>query len=181
MMTATTQVLIPALREARQAEAAVTERLTAHAALTPAGQDRTSLEDSIGDARDHLRRLDDHLNMLQPPGPAQILGGVWHLTRQAAWLPFHTAMAIPAALLRGKTATEQQQLKNTEEQYAVTAYAVATCRAGEHIARTAGDTSSSDLLGTIRRADEDQLQELEHTLQRHAEAVVDAATAPPKP
>jgi hypothetical protein len=175
-MTATTDVLIPALREVREAEAAIADRLRAHATVTSAEEYRETLERRIGDARGHVRRIDERLKTLQPRGLVQIVfGGAAHLTGMAVRLPFEVAMGIPAALLRGK-ATQRQLLKNTEREYGITAFAVATCRAGEHIAQETGDTDSSDLLDSIRRDDENLLEQLGLTLEHRAEAVVAAAT-----
>lgn len=175
MMPQTTQVLVPALREAREAEAAVADRLRAHAVVTPAGDDRMALERRIGEARTHIRRLDEHMNALQPPGLTQILGDAWHLTRQAARLPLNTAMAVPAAVRSRTAAAQRQLLRHTEEEYAVTAYALAASRAGEQIARTAGDTAGSRLLGSIHREDRDLLEELDRALLAHADALATGA------
>jgi hypothetical protein len=183
-MTATTDVLIPALREVREAEAALADRCRTHLAVTPAGTHRQTLERHLDDAKDHVRRVDERLDALRPHGPLQdALGGVRHLTGQAARiarLPLDVAMAVPAAALRGRTeATEHQLLKNAEDQYAVTAAAVATCRAGERIARGADDPATRDLLRTLRRTDQELLDALGASLEQYAEAVV--ATAAPGP
>jgi ferritin-like metal-binding protein YciE len=177
-MTATTDVLIPALREVREAEAAIADRLRAHATVTPSDEYRETLERRIGDARGHVRRIDERLKtlQLQPRGLARtVFGGAVHLIGMAVRMPFEVAMGIPAALLRGK-ATQRQLLKNTEREYGITAFAVATCRAGEHIAQEIGDADSSDLLDSIRRDDEDLLERLGPTLKQRAEAVVAATT-----
>jgi len=176
---ATTQVLIPALCEVREAEAALAGRLSAHAAVTPPGAYRETLQRRMGDARSHVHRLDERLDALQPRGRVQVaLGGALHLSGKAARLPFEAAMAVPAAALRGQ-ATGRQLLKNAEEQYGVAAFAVARCRAGGHIARQAGDAASATLLDSIRRDDENLLEELALALEQRAEAVVAAAASPP--
>jgi ferritin-like metal-binding protein YciE len=175
-MTAATDVLIPALREVREAEAAVADRLRAHATVAPAEEYRETLEYRIAGARGHVRRIDERMKMLQSRGLVQtVFGGAVHLTGMAVRLPFEVAMGVPAALLRGK-ATERQLLKNTEREYGVTAFAVATCRAGGHIAQEIGDTDSWDLLDSIRRDDENLLEQLGLTLEQRAEAVVAATT-----
>jgi len=178
-MAAPTDMLVPALREAREAEAALADRFSTHIAVTPAGEYREILERCVGDARGHVYRIDERLGTLQPRRLAQtVLGSAWHLTGQAVRSPFDAAMAIPVAALwgRGRT-TEHQLLKNVEEEYAAAAFAVAACRAAERIARETGDTVSSDLLGAIRREDEEALEELGSSLEQRAEAVVTAATA----
>jgi len=138
-MAVATQVLVPALREVRVAEAALADRLGAHAAVTPVGAYRESLERRMGDVRDHVHRIDERLDLLQPRGRVRgVLGGALRLSATAARLPFEVAMAVPAVVLRGR-ATQRQLLNNVEEQYGVTAKAVTRCRAGEHLARQIGD------------------------------------------
>jgi hypothetical protein len=134
------------------------------------------VERRIGDARGHLRRIDERLTTLQPRGLARtVFGGALRLAGMAVWLPVEVAMGVPAVLLRGK-ATQRQLLKSTAREYGVTAFAVATCRAGQHIAREIGDTDSSDLLDSIRRDDEGLLEALGLILEHCAEVVVAATT-----
>lgn len=178
-MAVATDMLVPALREVREAEAALADRFKAHLAVTPAGEYREVLERRVGDARGHVYRIDERLGTLQPRGRVQtVLGGAWRLTEQAARLPFGVAMAVPGAVFRGRgTATEHQLLKNVEDEYAVTAFAVAICRAAERIAQEAEDAVSSELLSSIRRDDEEALEELGSSLDQHVEsAVVSGAT-----
>jgi bacterioferritin (cytochrome b1) len=178
-MAALTDMLVPALREAREAEAALADRCRAHLAVTPVGEYREILERRVGDARGHMYRIDERLGKLQSSGLAKtVLGSAWHLTGQAARAPFDRAMALPftALLGRGMT-TEHQLLKNVEDEFAAAAFAVAACRAAERIARQTGDSVSSDLLGAIRREDEEAMDELGSSLEQRAEAVVSAATA----
>jgi hypothetical protein len=170
-------MLVPALREVREAQAALADRCKAHLAVTPPGEYREVLERRVGDARGHVYRIDERLGTLQPRGVMQtVLGNAWRLTTQAARLPFDAAMAVPSAMLRrqGK-ATEYQLLKNAEDEYAVTAFAVAICRAAERIAQEAEDAVTTELLDSIRRDDEEALEELGSSLDRHAEAAVAAA------
>ncbi|MGW2701671.1 hypothetical protein [Streptomyces sp. NPDC001340] len=174
-----TDMLVPALRDVREAQAALANRFKAHLAVTPAGEYREVLERRAGDARGHMHRIDERLGTLQPRRPVlTVLGGVWHLTEQAARLPFDAARAVPGAVSRSqRTASEQQLLKNVEDEYAVTASAVAICRAAERIAQEAEDAASSDLLSSIRRDGEEALEELGNSLDQHAEAAVVAAEA----
>ncbi|MFF4352568.1 hypothetical protein [Streptomyces sp. NPDC001530] len=176
-MAVATDMLVPALREVRDAQAALADRCKAHLAVTPAGEYREFLERRVGDARGHVYRIDERLGTLQPRGLMHtVFGNALHLTWQAARLPFDAAMAVPSAVLRGQEkATEQQLLKNAEDEYAVAAFAVALCRAAERIAQEAEDTASSELLGSIRRDDEEALEELGSSLDEHAEAAVAAA------
>ncbi|MFC9916181.1 hypothetical protein [Streptomyces sp. NPDC059862] len=176
-MAVATDMFVPALREIREAEAALADRFKAHLAVTPSGEYREVLERRVGDARGHVYRIDERLGTLKPRGLVQtVLGNAWHFTRQAAQLPFGAAMSVPGAVLRGQgRATEQQLLKNVEDEYAVTAFAVAICRAAERIAQEAQDATSAELLGSIRRDGEELLEELGSSLEQHAEAAVVAA------
>lgn len=176
-MAVATDMLVPALREVREAEAALADRFKAHLAVTPAGEHRQVLERRVGDARGHMYLIDERLGTLQPRGPVQtFLGGVRHLTERAARLSFDAARAVPSAVSRGqRTATDRQLLKNAENEFTVTASAVAVCRAAERIAQEAEDPASSDLLGSIRRNGEETLEELGNSLDQRAEAAVAAA------
>jgi hypothetical protein len=176
-MAAATDMHFPALREVREAEAALADRFKAHLAGTPAGAYREVLERRVGDARSHVYRIDERLAALQPRGTMQsVLTNVWNLTGQAARLPFDVAMAVPSVVFRGRgPAKEHQLLRNAADEYAVTAFVVATCRAAECIAQEAGDAASAELLSSIRRDDEEALEELGSSLEQHAEAAVAAA------
>ncbi|WP_164835894.1 hypothetical protein [Actinacidiphila soli] len=179
-MTTTTDLVIPALHDARDAQAAVVEKFQAHIAVTPAGSYRRILERHVADAEEHASSIDEHLHQLRPHGLLRdALEGARHLAGQAtrvARLPLDVAMAVPAGLLQGRRrAAERQLMKNAEDEYAITALAVATCRAGESIAQEADDDAGADLLGSIRRHDEELLQTLGDNLQEQAAAVVAAA------
>jgi hypothetical protein len=102
-MAVATVMLVPALRQVREAEAALADRFKAHLAGTPAGEYREVLECRVGDARGHVYRIDERLGALQPRRMVQtVLGNVRHLTGQAARLPFDVAMAVPSAVFRGR-------------------------------------------------------------------------------
>ncbi|MBX9393635.1 hypothetical protein K4749_08535 [Streptomyces sp. TRM72054] len=176
-MAVASDMLVPALREVRKAEVALANRFNAHLAGTPAGEYREVLERRAGDARGHIYRIDERLGTLQSRGLMQtVWGNAWRLTGQAARLPFSVTMAVPSAMFGGRgPATEHQLLKNVEDEYAVTAYAVAICRAAERIAQEAQDAASSELLSSIRRDHEEALEELGNNLEQRAEAAVAAA------
>ncbi|MEU0603225.1 hypothetical protein ABZ484_34125 [Streptomyces sp. NPDC006393] len=175
-MSVATDLLVPALREVRDAKAELADRFKAHLAVTPPGEHRDVLERRLGDARGHMYRIDERLDTLQPRGLVQsVLGGAWELTGQAARLPFDMALSVPAAVFRSRgAATELRLLKNAEDEYAVTALALAVCRAAERIARQAEDAVSAELLSTVRHDDEEALEELAGALEQHAEAAVAA-------
>ncbi|WP_369387394.1 hypothetical protein AB5J72_07085 [Streptomyces sp. CG1] len=178
-MTVATDMLVQALREVREAEAALADRFRAHIAVTPAGEYREILERRMGDARGHVYLLDERLNSLNPRGLVQtVAGNVLRFTGQAARLSLETARAVPNALWGRGTATEQQMLRNTQDEYAVTAFGVAICRAAERISEKAEDGISSVLLRSIRRDGEETLEEIGNSLEQHAEAAVVASGSP---
>ncbi|MQY39647.1 hypothetical protein SRB17_76740 [Streptomyces sp. RB17] len=179
-MAVATDMLVPALREVREAQAALADRFKADLAVTPPGEYRELLERRVGDARGHVYALDERLTALKPRRLVQdVLGNAWDITRHAVRLPLDAAMVAPGALLRSQQgrATEQRLLRNVEEEYAATAFAVAICRAAERIAQEAEDVSTADLLGAVRRDGEEMLEELAGCLEEQAEAVVMAAEA----
>ncbi|MCQ4079593.1 hypothetical protein NGB36_02990 [Streptomyces sp. RB6PN25] len=179
MAAAATDVIIPALQEARGAEAAVADRLRAQTTATRDGDDLETMQRHLVDARGHMRRIDERLARLQPSKPLYArFGHALSLTGQAALLPLEVAVGIPTTVLRGK-ATGQQMLKNAKENCAAAAYAVAACRAGEAIAHEAGDEVSARLLGDIRRDDEALLDDLGRGLEQRAEAVAAATLVIP--
>ncbi|NWF30267.1 hypothetical protein HW130_29100 [Streptomyces sp. PKU-EA00015] len=176
-MAVASDMLVSALREVRKAEAALADRFTAHIAGTPAGEYRECLERRVGDARGYVYRIDERLGTMQPRGMMEsVLGNAWRLAGQASRLSFGMTMAVPTAVFRSRgRATEHQLLKNVEDEYAITAYAVAVCRAAECIAQEAQDAVSSELLSSIRRDHEEALEELGNSLEQRAEAAMLAA------
>lgn len=176
-MAVASDMLVPALREVRRAELALANRFRAHLAGTPAGEYREVLQRRVGDARGHIYRIDERLGTLQSGGLVpSVLETAWRLAGQAARLPFDVAMAVPSVVFRGRgRATEHQLLKNVEDEYAVTAYAVAICRAAERVAQKAQDAASSELLSSIRRDHEEALEEFGNSLEQRAEAAMLAA------
>ncbi|MER6735051.1 hypothetical protein [Streptomyces puniciscabiei] len=179
-MAVATDMLVPALREVRESQAALADRFKADLAVTPSGEYREILERRVGDARGHVYVIDERLAALKPRRLVQnVLGNAWDITRQAVRLPLDAAMFAPGALLRSQQgkATEQRLLKNVEEEYAATAFAVAICRAAERIAQEAEDPATEELLSAIRREGEETLEELAGCLEQQAEAAVMAAEA----
>lgn len=177
-MAVASDMLVPALREVRKAEVALANRFKAHLAGTPAGEYREVLERRAGDARGHIYRIDERLGTLRSRGRLMqtVVGNAWRLAGQAARLPFYAATAVPGTVFLSRgLATEQQLLKNTEDEYAATAYAVAICRAAERVAQAAQDAVTSELLSSLRRDHEEALEELGDTLDQRAEAAVVAA------
>ncbi|MFE0633447.1 hypothetical protein ACFW3D_41780 [Streptomyces sp. NPDC058864] len=179
-MTLTTDALIPALEDVREAHAAVVDRFRADMAVTPVGPHRQTLERHAAQTQHHIARIDTHVRDMRP---RHLLRDTGDMVRTASAGAFRTAMAplhIGARMVRGvlpggSHADEHQLLKNTEDEYTATARALAACRAGESIATLAQDDRAGALLTTLRRQDEQLLRELEASVEEQALAL--AATA----
>ncbi|MFI9251786.1 hypothetical protein [Streptomyces sp. NPDC053069] len=177
---AMTQTLIPALEDAHHAHAAARDRLRADAALAPPGPHRQMLERQADDMQDRVHRIERHVSGLQPRG---LLGGVTDMARfaarttwRAATLPLTIGQKTVTGVLRGRgPADERQMLRNTEDEYAVAARALATTRAGEVLADQAEDRATLDLLQEMRRQDQELLALLEDSLARQARTVAAAS------
>jgi hypothetical protein len=176
-MTLTTDALIPALEDAREAHDAVIDRIRSDMAVTPVGQHRQTLERHAADAQDHIARINDHVSDIRPRRmPAEIVQTVAGGALRAAMLPIEIGALIVRRLLRGQhQATEHQLLKNTEDEYTAAARALAVCRAGESIATLAQDEEAATLLAALRRQDEQLLRTLESSVDEHALALATAA------
>lgn len=177
-MTTATALVIPALRDVRDAQATVADTFQAHYAVTPDGPHRPSLRQHADDAREHLRRLDEPLEDFQPRRP--VLHPL-NLARQATrvfLLPLEAAVGIPAALLpAGGETLARRLLRNAEDEYTRTSRAVTVCRAGERIARETMGRAGAGLLASIRAQDTRILQQLDDSLDERAEEVLDEETA----
>ncbi|WP_128380033.1 hypothetical protein [Streptomyces cavernae] len=134
-------------------------------------------------AQEQMDRLDDHVRTLRRSSrPLQdtvqtarvIADEVIRLTR----LPLEMGALIASGMSRGRSrASARRLLKNTEDEYTLTARAVATCRAGRSIAEQALDQAAIALLAELLRQDEEVLGKLQGSLAEYAEAVVAAAAA----
>ncbi|MBA4863249.1 hypothetical protein H1V43_18040 [Streptomyces sp. PSKA54] len=178
-MTVTTDVLIPALEDAREAQAAVVDRFRSDMALTPEGPHRQVLERHVADAQDHINRIDHHVSEIRPRSPLRFAAGTVRTiakgTVRTTTLPLEIGASIAGRTLRGRhEADERRLLKNAEDEYAITARALATCRAGESIAAEADDEEAARLLASLRRQDEKLLDALKDSVAEHARAVATA-------
>ncbi|MFF7215897.1 hypothetical protein ACFZAU_36075 [Streptomyces sp. NPDC008238] len=179
-MTLTTDALIPALEDVREAHAAVVDRFRADMAVTPAGPHRQTLERHAAQTQHHIARIETHVRDMRP---RHLLRDTGEMVRTASAGAFHTAMAplhIGARMVRGVLPggahpDEHQQLRNTEDEYTATARALAACRAGESIATLAQDDRAAALLTTLRRQDEQLLRELESSVEEQALALATTA------
>ncbi|MGA5037692.1 hypothetical protein ACPCA8_11600 [Streptomyces capoamus] len=176
---AMTQTLVPALEDAHHAHAAARDRLRADAEASPPGPHRQMLERQADDIQDQLHSLELQLRGMRPRG---LLGGVTDMARFAARTTVKTA-TLPLALgqkavtgaMRGRgPADERQLLKNTEDEYAAAARALATTQAGEVLADQAQDRVTLELFLELRHHDRELLDQLEDSLARQARAVAAA-------
>ncbi|MET7764193.1 hypothetical protein ABZS71_20015 [Streptomyces sp. NPDC005393] len=178
-MTVTTDALIPALEDAREAHAAVIERFRADMTVTPAGLHQQTLERHIADAQDHIARLQHHVRAIRPRRPlrdtAEMAGSLADGALRATRLPLEIGTLIAGGILRGgHQATERQLLANAKDEYAAAARALAACRAGETIATLVGDQEAAALLASLRRQDERLLQAMEQTIDEQARTLAAA-------
>ncbi|MFI7409823.1 hypothetical protein ACIBU0_14270 [Streptomyces sp. NPDC049627] len=178
-MAVMTEELVPALEDAHQAHTAVLDRLRTDATVTPPGPHRQLLERRAAEVESGLQRLQRQQRALRPRG---VLGTAAGVTRsvsrgavRTAMLPFTLgSRAVKGMLPAAGPADPRRLMRNTEDEYAAAARALAACRAGEVLAEQMDEQSTADLLGSLRRQDEELLQELEYSLAEHARAVATA-------
>ncbi|MDR3080089.1 MAG: hypothetical protein LBV60_04040 [Streptomyces sp.] len=187
-MAAMTDVLIPALEDAREAHAAVVDRFRTDAAITPPGVQRQRLENQAAEARDHLDRIEDRVREIRPArglfsAAAQLTRSVTRGAVRAAMLPVKAGVLVVTETARGRQAADERRLlKNTEDAYAVAARALATCQAGKNIAEQFHDQETAELLALLCRRNERTLEALEEDLAQRARAmapVTDGHRPPP--
>ncbi|MDX2936056.1 hypothetical protein [Streptomyces ipomoeae] len=178
-MAVMTEELVPALEDARQAHAAVLDRFRADATVMPPGPHRQLLERQAAEVKISLQRIERQERALQPRG---VLGTVVSVTRsvssgavRAAMLPLTIGSVVVRGMMPGGgPAAPRRLLRNAEDEYAAAARALAACRAGEVLAEQMDDQPTADLLGSLRRQDEELLRELERSLAEQARAVAAA-------
>ncbi|MDQ0931006.1 hypothetical protein [Streptomyces turgidiscabies] len=178
-MAVMTEELVPVLEDARHAHTAVLDRFRADATVTPPGAHRQLLERRAEEIRSSVQRIKRQERALHPRGvmdsAASVTRSVSRGVARTAMLPLTFASVVGRAMLPGGgPAGPRQLLRNTEDEYAAAARALAACRAGEVVAEQVDDQLTADLLGSLRRQDEELLQELENSLTEHARAVATA-------
>ncbi|MFF4761048.1 hypothetical protein [Streptomyces sp. NPDC001292] len=176
-MAATTDVLIPALEDAREAHAAVIDRFRTDVAFTRPGVDRQELQRQAAEAQSHLERIEDRVRAMRPRrGLLSAAGQFMQLATRAvvrAAMPLEVGAWALAERVRGQQpAHEHRLLKNTEDEYAAAARALATCQAGSDIAEQLHDPETADLLAVLRLQNEQLLEILKENLTRRARAAV---------
>ncbi|MEU2288129.1 hypothetical protein ABZ614_40520 [Streptomyces sp. NPDC013178] len=179
-MAVMTETLLPALDDACRAHAAVLDRFRADATVTPPGPYRQMLERQAAEVQVGLQRIQRQTRDLRPRGFLDTAAGLtWAVSRGAvrtAMLPLSIGGKIVRGVLPGGyPADARQLLRNAEDEYAAAARALAACRAGEVLAELADDQATAELLGSLRRQDEELLRALRDSLAEQARAVVASA------
>ncbi|MFF4796035.1 hypothetical protein ACFY2M_41650 [Streptomyces sp. NPDC001276] len=186
-MAAKTDVLIPALEDARDAHAAVVDRFRRGATLTPPGTDRQRLENQASEAQYYLGRIDARMREMRPPrGPLSAAGQLMRMVTRGAVrvsvLPIQAGVSAVTEIVRGKRpADEHRLLRAAEDEYTAAARALATCQAGKDIAERLNDQETAELLAILGRQGEVLLETGEENLARRARAVAVAAEGPRPP
>jgi hypothetical protein len=173
---ATTQTLIPALEDAHHAHAEARDRLRADAAVAPPGSQRQLLERQADDMQQRAHRIERHLRGLRPRGLLDDATDMARFAARTTWrtatLPLSIGQKTVTGVMRGRgPAAERQLLRNTEDEYAAAARALAATRAGEVLADQAQDRATLDLLRELRDQDQELLALLEDSLARQARSM----------
>ncbi|MFJ6564734.1 hypothetical protein ACIQMV_33770 [Streptomyces sp. NPDC091412] len=185
-MAGKTDVLILALKDARDAHAAVVDRFWTGVALTPPGTERQRLESQASEAQYHVGRIEARVREMRPPRGLLSAAGqlTWMVTRgvvRAGVLPLRAGVSAVAGRVRGvRQAGELRLLRAAVDEYTAAARALATCQTGKDIAERLNDQESAELLAVLGRQDEVLLETSEENLARRARAVAAAATEGPR-
>ncbi|MFE9442153.1 hypothetical protein ACFYO2_24840 [Streptomyces sp. NPDC006602] len=176
-MAVMAEELVPVLEDARQAHTAVLDRFRADAAVTPPGAYRQMLERQATEVQVSLQRIQHRVRDLRPRGILDTAAGVTRFVSHGAVRTVMLPLTITTGIVRdmlpgGGPADARQLLRNAEDEYAAAARALAACRAGEVLAEQVDDEDTAELLGALRRQDEELLQALEDSLAEQARAVV---------
>lgn len=180
-MTVMTDALVPALEDARKAHEAVVDRFRADVTITPPGPHRQMLERQMDDVHDRLQRIEHHVRELRPRNglvedSVELAGFISRSAMRAVMLPLTVGSTLMTEILRGRRPNDERRLlRNAQDEYAVTARALAACRAGQSIAEESRDQATAELLAMLRRQDEELLERLEDSVADHARAVVAAS------
>ncbi|MFF0109570.1 hypothetical protein ACFYP8_31935, partial [Streptomyces hirsutus] len=156
-MAVMADAVVPALEDAREAHEALVDRFRADATVTPPGPYRQMLERQADDVQDSLRRIEHHMRELRPR--SGLVGDRVDIARlisrsavRTAMLPLTIGSTLVTDTLHGRRPTDERRLlKNAQDEYAVTARALAACRAGQSIAEEVRDQATADLLAALRR------------------------------
>ncbi|MER7406838.1 hypothetical protein ABT373_31300 [Streptomyces sp. NPDC000070] len=175
-MAVMTEELLPVLEDARQAHVAVLDRFRADTQVTPPGPYRRMLERQAAEIQNSVQRIERQERALRPRGLLGTAAGVTRFVAQGAvrttMLPLTIASRVVRGMLPGGGPADPRRLmRNTEDEYAAAARALAACQAGEVLAEQVDAQATADLLGSLRRQDEELLRELEDSLVEQARTV----------
>ncbi|WDV56468.1 hypothetical protein PV963_42120 [Streptomyces coeruleorubidus] len=175
-MAVTTEELLPVLEDARQAHVAVLDRFRADTSVTPPGPYRQMLERQTIEIHNSVQRIERQERTLRPRGLLGTAAGVTRSVSQGAVRTTMLPLTIASRMVRGMLpgggpADPRRLMRNAEDEYAAAARALAACQAGEVLAEQVDAQSTADLLGSLRRQDENLLRELEDSLAEQARTV----------
>lgn len=164
------QKIIQHLFEAHAMELMIVQTLTAHIAMTPAGDYRDVLEAHLAQTRDHAERIQKHLaEREQARGILQVGYGI----AQGLVGQVLAVSKVPVDLVRGMSG-EEMLLKNARDECANEAMEIASYRAIEELAIAADDTSTAKLAASLRKDEERMLERLLDMIPRLASDVMRA-------
>ncbi|MEV0640992.1 hypothetical protein AB0I77_39950 [Streptomyces sp. NPDC050619] len=172
-MAVMAEELVPVLEDARQAHVAVLDRFRADVTVTPPGPYRQMLERQAAEVQISVQRIRRQERELHRRGLMGTAVGVTRSVSRGAVRTVMLPLTIGSVVVRGVLpgggpADARRLLRNAEDEYAAAARALAACRAGEVLAEQADDEPTADLLGALRRQDEELLQVLEDSLAEQA-------------
>lgn len=152
------------LFEAHAMELMIVQTLTAHIAMTPAGDYRDVLESHLAQTRDHAERIQKHLAAReQGRGLLQVGYGI----AQGLVGQVLAVSKVPVDLIRGMSG-EEMLLKNARDECANEAMEIASYRAIEELAVAAEDTQTAKLAASLRKDEERMLERLMELIPRLA-------------
>lgn len=170
MNEAAEQKIVQHLYEAHATEQMVAQTLTAHIAMTPAGDYRDQLERHLRQTRDHARRIQEHLaRREQERGLVQVGYGL----AQGMVSQVLAMTKLPVDLVRGMSG-EEKLLKNARDECANEAMEIAAYTAIEELAKAVGDADTAKLAASLRADEERMLERLLELIPRLASDVVRA-------
>ncbi|MGX1274814.1 hypothetical protein [Streptomyces phaeoluteigriseus] len=175
MTVVTTDALVPVLEDARDAHTAVIDCLRADMAVHAAGPRREVVQRHIDATHDCVARIEGYMRELRPRHRLRDATDkgrfIARTTVRTAGLLLEIGAAITTAILHRRNGPSTRQvMRHTENEYALTARALAACRTGERIVEQTHDQVAADLLATLRSHDEKLLATLEDSLAQQARA-----------
>ncbi|MCW2972977.1 MAG: hypothetical protein JWN72_1250 [Thermoleophilia bacterium] len=167
---AATHKITQFLYEAHALELALVQTLTAHIAMTPAGEYRSGLETHRDETRDHAERIQRHL--ARRDSKRSVLQVGYGLAQGVIGQAVALGKA-PIDMVRG-TSGEELLLRNVRDECASEAAEVAMYLMIEQYATEVGDDQTARLAASIRGDEERMLERLYGQLPR---LVADAVAA----